>query len=95
MRDLEERIQQYGAKDTEIIDKFCKPRCYPLLDEEAADAIEVPALVSKLIEVEYLLHSREAPNNVEQTLYKKYVDERGAKADPKGFKQWLSDQALP
>jgi hypothetical protein len=58
-------------KDAEIINKFCTPKSFPLqsaqtAQTEAEAGIEVPPLVSKLIEVEYMLQGKEQPANSEQ-----------------------------
>lgn len=52
--------------------------------------LEIPNLVSKLIEVEYMMQGREMPPDCQQQLFGKFKLEQPA-ASEKQFKNWLSD----
>jgi hypothetical protein len=58
--DLQQKVNQNGLKDLEIMEKFCSPASYPLSNTDDIE-VEVPALVKKLVDVEYMLQGKEMP----------------------------------
>jgi hypothetical protein len=59
LNEFDARVRQFNMRDNEIMEKFCTPTGYPLCVSSARSAdtaaIEIPNLVSKLIEVEYMM----------------------------------------
>jgi hypothetical protein len=56
----------HGIRDTEIMEKFCTPN----VSKPVTLQVQVPPLITKLVEVEYMLAGLDVPPNADKILYK-------------------------
>lgn len=98
LEQLREKAVEAGLKDVDIIQKFCK-LAHPVTSAKLFDSCqerepEVPQLVYKLVEVEYMMRDQmEVPHGVVQNLYAKFRQEQPAAATA-AFKEFLTRQEL-